>query len=69
LTREILSLDDRMSELRAKLDEYRQWGVPHVWLADPHGHHLYTCEDKLAEVGALRVPKLEIELHPADIFG
>ena len=66
---EILSRDDRMSEVRAKLDEYREWGVRHVWLVDPHGHRLYTCEDKLTEVDALRVPELEIELHPADIFG
>jgi Uma2 family endonuclease len=66
---EILSRDDRMSEVRAKLDEYRAWGVAHVWLVDPHGHRLYTCEGKITEVDALRAPELEIELHPADIFG
>jgi Uma2 family endonuclease len=65
---EILSRDDRMSEMRAKLEEYREWGVPHVWLVDPHGLRLYTCEDKLTEVDALRVPELEIEVHPADIL-
>jgi Uma2 family endonuclease len=55
-------------EVRAKLDEYRRWGVPNVWLVDPHGRRLYTCEEKLQEVDSLRVPELDIEVLPADIF-
>jgi Uma2 family endonuclease len=27
---EVLSLDDRMTRVRDKLQEYRAWGVPHV---------------------------------------
>jgi Uma2 family endonuclease len=27
---EILSPDDRLTEVREKLEEYRAWGVPHV---------------------------------------
>jgi len=34
---EVLSLDDRLTAMREKLEEYKAWGVPHVWLADPHG--------------------------------
>src|ERR1700761_270267 len=33
---EVLSTDHRQSQVRAKLQEYREWGVEHVWLADPH---------------------------------
>jgi len=65
---EILSEDDRMNEVRAKLDEYRAWGVAHVWLADPYQRRLYTCDDRLIEVDLLRVPELEIEVRAADIF-
>ena len=32
---EILSPDDRLSEVIAKCEEYRAWGVPMVWIIDP----------------------------------
>jgi len=35
LVAEVLSKDDRMSELLEKLDEYRQKGVANIWLFDP----------------------------------
>ncbi len=65
---EILSPDDRMSEVRNKLDEYRQWGVAHVWLVDPHSRRMYTCDSGLIEVSVLCVPELNLEVHPTDIF-
>jgi|SRR5215472_5881672 Uma2 family endonuclease len=66
---EILSPDDRMSEARAKLDEYRAWGVHHVWLLDPHQRRMYTCDAGLVEVAALSIPELGLEVTPADVFG
>ena len=65
---EVLSIDDAMSAVRAKLDEYKKWGVPHVWLVDPHAKRLYTCDAGLAEVASLSVPELQIELTPDQIF-
>ncbi|HSP67579.1 MAG TPA: Uma2 family endonuclease [Bryobacteraceae bacterium] len=65
---EILSLDDRMADIRNKLAEYRTWGVTHVWLVDPHSKRMYTCDAELVEVSILRIPELNIELTPADIF-
>ena len=65
---EILSPDDRMSDVRAKLEEYRTWGVAHVWLVDPHLRRMYTCEAGLTETASLKVPELGIEVTPADIF-
>ena len=65
---EVLSLDDKMTALRQKLEEYRAWGVSHVWLVDPHAKRLYTCDAGLTEVPTLTIPELGIEVTPADIF-
>ena len=65
---EILSPDDPLSEVRAKLEEYRAWGVPHVWLVDPHSRRLYSCEERLHEVESLKIGELGIEVGPPDIF-
>jgi Uma2 family endonuclease len=65
---EILSPDDRLTEMRAKLEEYRTWGVKHVWLVDPHSRRMYTCDAGLSETPSLRVPELDIELTPELIF-
>ena len=65
---EILSEDDRMNAVRDKLQEYRTWGVPHVWLVDPYSKRTYTCNGALKEVATLSVAELAIEIKPADIF-
>jgi Uma2 family endonuclease len=65
---EVLSLDDRMTDVREKLAEYRAWGVAHVWLVDPHSKRFYTCDAGLVEVTTLNIPELSIEVTPADIF-
>ncbi|MGD1095197.1 MAG: Uma2 family endonuclease [Bryobacteraceae bacterium] len=65
---EILSPDDRLAVVREKLEEYRAWGVKHVWLVDPHSRRMYSCEAGLTEVPSLTVPELEINLLPESIF-
>jgi Uma2 family endonuclease len=65
---EILSQDDRMASAREKLEEYRNWGVKHVWLVDPQSQRMYTCDGGLAEVAKLTVPELNLEIQPSDIF-
>jgi Uma2 family endonuclease len=65
---EVLSPDDRLAIVREKLEEYRAWGVKHVWLVDPHSRRMYSCEVGLSEVATLSVPELEIELRPEEIF-
>ena len=65
---EVLSTDDRLTVVRKKLQEYKAWGVPHVWLVDPHGRRLYTCDQRLTEVTSLTVPELGIELLAAQVF-
>jgi len=68
ITIEILSPDDRMSEVREKLQEYVDWGVPHVWLVDPRTRTLYECRDGLHEVSSFSIPEAGLKVSPADIF-
>jgi Uma2 family endonuclease len=65
---EVLSPDDRMNAVRDKLEEYRAWGVAHVWLVDPQSRRMYSCDNGFAEVTSLAVPELGVEIQPADIF-
>jgi Uma2 family endonuclease len=65
---EILSPDDRLTAVREKLEEYRAWGVKHVWLVDPHSRRMYTCDAGLTEVSTLWVGEIDAELTPGDIF-
>ena len=65
---EILSLDDRLTAVREKLEEYRAWGVKHVWLVDPHSRRMYICDPGLIEVATLRVAEIDAEITAGDIF-
>ena len=65
---EVLSTDDRPTAVRQKLEEYRVWGVPHVWLVDPHSRRLYIWDSGLKEVDSLKIPDLDIEVLPRDVF-
>ena len=65
---EVRSKDDRLNKAEAKLDEYRAWGVPHVWLVDPYLRKLYTCDAGLTEAATLRIPELDLELRPEHVF-
>ena len=66
---EVLSPDDKLHQVREKLQEYRSWGVRHVWLIDPESRRMYDCEDALAETQVLKLPELALELSPNDVFG
>ncbi len=69
VTVEIFSPDDRIGYIIPKLEEYRHWGVKHVWAIDPENHKLFTYgESGLHEVTELRLPSYEIVLTKADIF-
>jgi len=65
---EILSPDDRLNAVREKLQEYRAWGVRHVWLVDPHSRRMYTCDTGLTEVNSFSIPELNLSLEPSEIF-
>jgi Uma2 family endonuclease len=65
---EILSLDDRLAEVRDKLEEYKTWGVPHVWLVDPYSRRMSIYDAGLIEMPALQISELGVEVTGADIF-
>jgi Uma2 family endonuclease len=66
---EILSKDDRYSDLMQKLEEYREWGVPHIWVIDPSTKRfsLYT-ERGLENVSSLSLSDYPFQLTPTELF-
>ena len=66
---EIVSREDRHTEIVEKFEEYRAWGVPHIGLADPWRRQLSVYgPEGLSAVKSLRIPELDLEISPADIF-
>ena len=66
---EILSKDDRHSDLMQKLEEYRDWGVANIWVIDPSAKRfsLYT-ERGLENVSSLSLSDYPFQLTPAELF-
>jgi len=66
---EILSRLDRMVSVLAKLAEYQDFGIPHIWLVDPHSKKAFRYEDSnLKEATGSSISAGEIDLPLADIF-
>ena len=65
---EVVSRDDRYVDILTKLEEYRAWGVQHVWLVDPWFRKLNVYKHGLEEVERLQAPECEISIFPADLF-
>ena len=68
-TIEILSLDDRLKDVREKVEICHNCGVPLVWLVGPHSKRMYTCDGNLMEVPALQIPELGLTLTTTEVFG
>lgn len=66
---EILSPDDRMSVVLAKLEEYLNWGVPHVWFVAPHTRVLSVYHrGGLHTVSQFKIPEANRPLAVANLF-
>lgn len=67
---EIVSREDRHTEIIKKLSEFLSWGVKHVWLVDPWQRQLsvYT-QNGLSAVTSYQLPELDIQITAAEIFG
>jgi Uma2 family endonuclease len=66
---EIISPDDRYGRLTHRLEDYRRWGVPHVWLVDPELKRLYEySEAGLLQFPALRLPEFDFEISAQELF-
>jgi len=68
---EILSKDDRMSDMQERIDDYLKFGVPYVWVIHPRTHRAWEhTKDGSHEAkdGILRTENPEIELPLPEIF-
>ncbi len=62
---EILSKDDTLRSMQERIDDYRAFGVPNIWVLDPVQRRAYVCND-----GDFREPEnktLTIDLSPIRI--
>jgi Uma2 family endonuclease len=66
---EILSKDDRHSDLMQKLEEYLTWGVANIWVVDPIAKRFsaYTHLG-LQNVSSFSLPNYPFQLTPSDLF-
>jgi len=68
---EILSKDDRMSDMQERIDDYLKFGVPYVWVINPRTQlaWAYTKDGgHEAKDGILRTENPAIELPLPEIF-
>ncbi|MEK7408248.1 MAG: Uma2 family endonuclease [Acidobacteriota bacterium] len=66
---EIVSRDDRYTDVIKKLEEYHGWGVAHVWLVDPWMRKLYVYTGAgLSEVAAFEIPEHNARIRMDDVF-
>lgn len=42
---EVLSPEDRHARVQAKIEDYRQFGVSHIWIVDPALRRGWDCSD------------------------
>ena len=66
---EILSKDDRYTDLMQKLEEYLAWGVPNIWIVDPITKRFsaYTHLG-LQNLSSLTLADYPFQLTPSDLF-
>jgi Uma2 family endonuclease len=66
---EIVSQDDRYFDLMQKLEEYRQWGVAHIWVVDPMTKKLSVYYALgLQNASSFRLSEYSFEITPDGLF-
>ena len=65
---EILSKDDRYHDLMEKLEEYRVWGVPNIWVIDPLAKRFSIYTELASERLLLALADYPFELTPSVLF-
>lgn len=65
---EIVSPDDRHEDIMERLEEFRAWGVPHVWLVDPGIGRMYVYRDgSLTAVEAFELPEFSVRIAAEEV--
>jgi Uma2 family endonuclease len=66
---EISSPDDRLDAMLQKLDEYRTWGVRHVWLIEPERKRIHVYDQgSLTAVSRLELPQFGFAVTAHELF-
>ena len=66
---EILSPDDRHSRMADRLEDFRRWGVPNVWVVDPQLKRVYEyTEAGLLQHPSFRLPGFDFEISAQELF-
>ena len=67
---EVLSRDDRASDLQEKIDDYLRMGVEMVWVVDPRLRTAFTVDasGRQERVEELTLPGTAIRIARADVF-
>jgi Uma2 family endonuclease len=66
---EILSPEDRLSEMRERVEDYLAFGVPYVWILDPATRHAWRCTaGGMHDVTELRTENPEMLVPVCDLF-
>ncbi len=66
---EVVSPDDRVNDLLQKLEEYRVWGVRHIWLAEPELKQIHVYENgSLNRVARFELPQFGFAVTAEDLF-
>jgi Uma2 family endonuclease len=68
---EVLSKDDRMSEMQERIDDYLSFGVRYVWLLDPRTKraYVYTATGIYEAKDALRTENPALTVPLDELFG
>ena len=66
---EISSPDDRLDAMLQKFEEYRVWGVQHIWLIEPELKRIHVYDHgSLREVSRLELPQFGFAVTTQQVF-
>ena len=66
---EISSPDDRLDAMLQKLDEYRTWGVRHIWLIEPERRRIHVYDQgSLTAVSRLELAEFGFTVTAQELF-
>ena len=69
LVAEIVSPDDRWNDLLQKLEEYRIWGVEHIWMVEPELKRIHVYDNgSLTQVSRLELPQFAFAVSTQELF-